>query len=182
VQKLISYTENPENSFALEAELQVAKANIHAELILEFSLKDPQALFEVPKMPGSWAANQVARQDGLWAATCFEAFLQPWGSNQYYEFNFALLPAWNAYLFNAYRQPQPPKATEDFILKTMNWEPAQKSLRVVLENHSGAQKFNVGLTAILLEKSGAKHYLAVAHKGDKPDFHLNESFILQRGQ
>lgn len=152
-----------------------------AELVLEFCLTDPQSLFEVPHSAATWGAGSVARRDGLWQATCFEAFLQPLGESRYYEFNFALTPAWNAYVFTGYREPQPPQTTAEFVLKAMNWEPAKKHLRVVLENHTGVTRFQAGLTAILQEKSGAKHYYAIAHKGAKPDFHLNESFILQRG-
>lgn len=177
MQKLISYTENDKPSFSLEAEIQAQGA----ELVLEFSLKDPEGLFDVPKTAATWTAGEVARRDGLWQATCFEAFLQPFGSSHYYEFNFALMPAWNGYEFTGYREPQPPKATADFVLKSMNWDASRKHLRVVVENKSNARKFNAGLTAILQEKSGAKHYYAISHKGSKPDFHLAESFILQRG-
>lgn len=177
VQKLISYTENDKVSFALEADLQLQGT----ELVLEFSLRDPEGLFEVPKTAAAWSSGEVARQDGLWQATCFEAFLQASGQKKYYEFNFSLTPAWNAYEFTAYREPQPPKATADFVLRAMSWDPAKKLLSVRLENNSGYGKFQAGLTAILQEKSGAKHYYAVAHKGAKPDFHLPESFILQRG-
>ncbi|MBS1972420.1 MAG: hypothetical protein JSU04_19095 [Bdellovibrionales bacterium] len=177
MQKLISYNANDKASFSLEADIHLTGP----ELVLEFSLKDPQGLFELPKTTAAWSRSQVARQDGLWQATCFEAFLQPSGQAKYYEFNFALNPAWNGYEFTAYREPQPPKATADFVLKAMSWNSEQKHLIVRFENKSGATKFQAGLTAILQEKSGIKHYYAVAHKGPKPDFHLSESFILQRG-
>jgi hypothetical protein len=177
VQKLISYTVNDKAGFSLEAELQVQGS----ELVLDFFLSDPQGLFEVPKTAAAWGSGQVTRTDGLWQATCFEAFLQPSGLKKYYEFNFALTPAWNAYEFTAYREPQPPKPTADFVLKAMSWNPGQNHFRVSLENNSGHRQFQAGITAILLEKSGTKHYYAVAHKGAKPDFHLSESFILQRG-
>jgi len=177
VQKLISYNANSNDTFALSGELQVQ----NSELVLEFWLKDPQSLFAVPKTAAAWTEGEVARQDGLWQATCFEAFLQPWGGAGYYEFNFALTQAWNVYQFTGYREPQPPKATTDFVLKAMSWDPAQKHLRVQLENKTSTRKFRAGLTAILKEINGAKHYYALAHKGTKPDFHVIESFILQRG-
>jgi hypothetical protein len=177
VQKLISYNANDKVSFSLEADIHVTGQ----ELMLEFWLQDPQGLFELPKATAAWSGTQVARRDGLWQATCVEAFLQPSGLQKYYEFNFALTPAWNGYEFTEYRKPQPPEATADFVLKAMSWNSEQKHLIVRLENNSGYQKFQAGLTAILQEKSGNKHYYAVAHKGPKPDFHLSESFILQRG-
>ncbi len=177
MQKLISYYANDKASFSLEAEIHLAGP----ELVLEFSLTDPQGLFELPKTTAEWSGSQVARQDGLWQTTCFEAFLQPSGQSKYYEFNFALNPAWNSYEFATYREPQPPKATADFNLRAVSWSSEQKHLIVRLENQSGVTKFHAGLTAILQEKSGIKHYYAAAHRGPKPDFHLPESFILQRG-
>lgn len=177
VQKLISYNENITQGLSLTGDLQVQGT----ELVLEFGLGDQNGLIEVPKMPAAWGASEIARKDGLWQATCFEAFLQPQGFTKYYEFNFALNPAWNAYEFSAYREPQPPTMTQDFKVFKMSWDGASKHLRVHLANQSGYHKFHVGLTAILQEKSGAKHYYALAHKGSKPDFHIIESFILQRG-
>lgn len=136
VQKLISYTskdkEKAPESFTLEGDLQVQGP----ELVLEFSLGDPQSLFDVPKTAATWNSSDVVRKDGLWQATCFEAFLQPSGQDKYYEFNFALNPAWNAYEFSAYREPQPPTPTADFVLKTMSWDPVRKYLRVRLENEA----------------------------------------------
>lgn len=177
VQKLISYTTNDDQSLSLTGDLELQGV----ELTLEFSLGDPQDLIGVPKTQAAWGGPELVREDGLWQATCFEAFLQPWGLNKYYEFNFALSPAWNAYEFSAYREPQPPAMTHDFNLLKMSWDGTRKHLRLHLENHSGYHKFRVGLTAILQEKSGAKHFFALAHKGSQPDFHVIESFILQRG-
>lgn len=163
--------------FVLEADLRFQGR----ELLLEYKLSDPQGLFELPQQNLSWTGAAVPRQDGLWNATCFEAFLQPVGFENYYEFNFALSPAWQAYRFDSYRKPQPPARVEDFILKSLQWEASQGRLQICLENKTSHRQFQVGLTAILVEKTGAKHYCALAHKGTKPDFHLSESFTLLRG-
>ncbi|HEY8270954.1 MAG TPA: hypothetical protein VIG33_08695 [Pseudobdellovibrionaceae bacterium] len=162
----------------LEADLQFKDSSLY----LEFGFLEQSAeLFELPKTSASWPEAQVPRQDGLWQATCFEAFLSPLGSSKYFEFNFSLNPAWNAYKFESYRLPQPAAPTEEFVLKSMGWDAVKKRLLVELENKTFYSQFRVGLTAILLEKNGTKHYCALAHKGTQPDFHLMKSFILQRG-
>ncbi len=143
---------------------------------------DKLGLFELPKDANFWSEAQVQRQDGLWMATCFEVFLNPTGSTKYFELNFSLNPAWNAYEFETYRTPQPARTTSDLVLKSMSWDPQQAGcLKVELKNKTTYKTFQVGLTAVLLEKGGVKHYCALVHKGDKADFHLIESFILQRG-
>lgn len=182
MEKLISFpnhtTKPGTESFLLEADLQLKGSDVYLEFIF---LNQKEELFELPKTAASWSESQVPRQDGLWNATCFEAFLNPMGSSKYFEFNFSLNPAWNAYQFEGYRTPHPATPTTDFVFKSMNWDPRKKRLLMELQNHTPYSRFRVGLTAILLEKSGVKHYCALAHKGPQPDFHLMDSFILQRG-
>ncbi|MBK9323090.1 MAG: hypothetical protein IPM97_09165 [Bdellovibrionaceae bacterium] len=124
----------------------------------------------------------MSKQEGLWQSTCFEVFLSPLGHSQYYEFNFALTPAWNVYVFDAYREPQPPRGTADFALKEMHWNKQQSQLTVKLESTTRLPLFQASLTAVLEEKNSKKHYCALTHRGLKPDFHLRESFTLLRGE
>jgi len=164
------------HSFSVSADVQLQDETIS----LEFSLQDPQGLFEVPAESLVTSGSQTPRRDELWKATCFEAFLNPVGAEKYYEFNFSFLPAWNVYVFENYRHPQPPPWNGEFLLKNLKWNPMSGHLSIDLENKTQYRKFQVGLTAILAEKNGAKHYYALAHKGAKPDFHLRESFTLIR--
>ena len=150
-------------------------------LQFDFILKDDFQQFSQPQVSRTWSNDQIDRQLGLWNHTCFEAFLKPVGTDKYYEFNFSLKPAWMAFLFESYRFPQPPMVTNDFHMQSMNWDLATGTLTVQLLNTTQYNKFNIGLTAILEEKSGIKHYYALAHMGTKPDFHLSESFTLIRG-
>ena len=48
------------------------------------------------------------RTDGLWRHTCFEAFIAPAGSSEYWEYNFSPSGAWAAYHFTAYRTGMTP--------------------------------------------------------------------------
>lgn len=163
--------------FTLEADLSLKGAG----LILEYALYDRAGVFDLPLSSGLWSAEQIARSQGLWEATCFEAFLQPVGFEKYYEFNFSLKPAWNGFQFEAYRQPQPLVETADFAVQSMEWVAAQNRLVVVVENLSGYRKFKVGLAAVLQERSKNIHYCSIAHRGIKPDFHLADNFTLVRG-
>jgi len=124
-------------------------------------------------------AKDIMRQDELWKSTCFEIFLRPKAEEKYYEFNFSLTPAWNCYVFDSYRKPQPPKSSHDFELSTLSWQ--NHVLRAEIKNKTGYREFNVGLTTIIQDKENQLHYLAIDHAGEKPDFHLQDSFILQRG-
>jgi len=166
-----------EKTFILSGEI----SSKGAELIVEFQLEDPNKLFE---LPGSFLHGERAlpKQDGLWLDTCFEVFLSPTGSSRYYEFNFSLIPAWNVYVFEAYREPQPPHRTEDFILREMRWDKPTNHLVAKLENAKPQQIFEASLTAVLKEKNGNKHYCALTHVGPKADFHRRESFTLLRGE
>ncbi|MGZ3806065.1 MAG: hypothetical protein ACXVB4_17755 [Pseudobdellovibrionaceae bacterium] len=183
MQNLISFSSHElplpisEEPCLLQADLQVKGSEIY----LEFALKRNAEIFALAKTPASWQGARVPRQDGLWQATCFEAFLNPVGSSKYFEFNFSLTPAWNSYQFESYRLPQPATPTEEFALQSMSWDPLKNHLLVELKNKTSYKQFHVGLTAVLLEKNGRKHYCALAHKGPQPDFHLLESFILRRG-
>ncbi|WP_413290646.1 hypothetical protein [Bdellovibrio sp. HCB337] len=163
--------------FTLEADISINGSHI----TFEYAVSDRAGLFELPTAAALWKKEDVSRRDGLWNSTCFEAFLQPIGSEQYYEFNFSLQPAWQAYAFDGYRVPQPPPPALDFAIESLEWIPVQNRLVARVENRSPFNKFQVGLTAILQEKNQNKHYCALAHKGPKPDFHLGESFTLLRG-
>lgn len=129
-------------------------------------------------LPVSFTADEknTPRLDGLWNDTCFELFLRPRGKTSYYEFNFSLTPAWNEYIFESYRKPQPPRPCHDISLKKMQWD--GQLLYVELYGLNTEDQFEISLTAVLKEKSGSIHYMAIKHAGTEPDFHHSDSFIL----
>jgi hypothetical protein len=132
------------------------------------------------KLPPAFTTNEkeISREDGLWNETCFEMFLRTKEKTHYYEFNFSLKPAWNEYSFNNYRHPQPPKPCYDISLKNLNWD--GQNLKIDLYGFSTLEKFEISLTAVLKESSGAVHYMALKHAGTEPDFHHADSFVLKR--
>lgn len=176
---LIGFSNNNEEKakFALEADLRFNEST----LLIEFGVIDKADVIVLPSSTQKWDRLQVQREDSLWQHTCFEVFLNPLGMSNYYEFNFSLKPAWNLYHFERYRYPQPPVRSQDFEFKSMVWDHFENKLKVELINKTKFKKFKVGLTAVIEEKTGEKHYCALAHKNNRADFHMLTSFILERG-
>ena len=119
------------------------------------------------------------RTDNLWKTTCFEMFLNPAGTEQYFEFNFSPSSQWAAYVFDSYRhnmrnlclpiEPQVERgieAGEDFVIE------------VKLDLTSiPSGLLRMGLSAVIEELDGTKSYWALAHVPGPPDFHNRDCFI-----
>lgn len=168
--KALNSFNNSTSDFKLEADV----TRNGETLKLVYQIADTKNLLN---LPASFEANGSAtpRVDGLWNDTCFEMFLRPAGKKSYYEFNFSLKPAWNEYFFESYRLPQPPKQCQDIFLKKIQWN--GQLLEVELHGLNPDEKFEISLTAVLKEKSGPIHYMALKHAGREPDFHHIDSFI-----
>jgi hypothetical protein len=128
------------------------------------------------------AVASPERQDELWRHTCFEAFLRPAGSEEYFEFNFSPSTQWAGYHFDAYREGMVPAVEcatpkiDIFRSKT------ELELRAILELRwmKGAvlkSPLQLALSAVIEEKGGAKSYWALTHAAGKPDFHHPASFV-----
>ncbi len=158
----------------------------------EINLMGAPALFTTyPNKDNSCSKNssldglsqEVPQRGHLWEKTCFEVFLRPKNEQRYFELNFAFLPglgpSWACYEFTGYRTPNPPVFSSGFVLNRLSWDP-RGTLLVELLNQTSHQKFDIGLTAVVFLKNGQKAYFALKHLGEKPDFHLAQSFVLER--
>lgn len=163
--------------FQLAGEALITEGQIR----LQYQLSDSRPLIGLSSLAQRWNSNDVPRMHDLWKTTCFEAFFAPVGGEKYYEFNFALTPAWNVYEFTSYRNPQPPTLSVDFELKSMEWSPDHALFTIVIQNKSLYSQFNISLTAVAELQDHSKHYLAITHAEAKPDFHSAKSFTLLRG-
>lgn len=170
--KLLSF--EPDSGVQMSGEMVLNKSL----LFISYSLRENLDSVDLGGAPTK--SDPVPRRDFLWKKTCFEAFLQPKFATSYFELNFSLDPAWACYEFTNYREPQPPRPSEAFLLKEFVWEPSG-TLRLTLQNCSGFTEFRVGLTAIIVLKNGKKIHFALSHLGNQPDFHRSESFTLERG-
>jgi hypothetical protein len=117
----------------------------------------------------------------LWKHTCFEIFLAESNRPAYWEYNFSPSRQWAIYAFEDYRQPAPLTAPHSPII-----EPPQLSttafamqVRFNLEAPLVNKPLIIGVSAVIETTDGQHHYFALRHCGDKPDFHLHKSFVLE---
>lgn len=119
--------------------------------------------------------------DNLWQHTCCEAFVAADAGTAYREFNFSPSGQWAAYAFADYRQREtfafPPGTPEitfrrdagDFELDALlpaAWLPA-------------AGVLHIGFSAVIEAADGGLAYWALAHPGERPDFHRRAAFLIE---
>jgi hypothetical protein len=125
------------------------------------------------------------RADGLWAHTCFEAFIAPVSAGtRYYELNFSPSRRWAIYSFEAYRQGMsptdvtaPPKLTVRHFDDRLELDAA-----IALGDLKGLQEartLKLAVTAVVEDDSGTLSYWALKHAQGKPDFHHTDGFVLE---
>lgn len=134
-----------------------------------FGIGVPASRFVIPE------AAEPSRADGLWQATCFEAFLRTGGESAYREWNFAPSGQWAAFDFTAYREgmAEADVANPPYIRMEDNF--TWWTLGATIAVDVGAT-WELGLSAVLEETDGTKSYWALAHTGDNPDFHAPGCF------
>ncbi len=121
-------------------------------------------------------------EDGLWQSTCCEVFLRWAGQSAYEEWNFSPSGNWAHYGFQSYRE-----RTESWQPKTLSVPVHTKLTRQLFELEVGVERpmsrgdvsglVEYSLTAVVQEKNEERHYWALTHAGQKPDFHDARSFI-----
>jgi hypothetical protein len=118
------------------------------------------------------------RTDKLWEHTCFEAFLRAEGAEAYVELNFAPEAQWAAYRFTSLRTGM---RNLDIAPPRIGFLAEREALTLDVElsplplPHAA---WACALSAVLEDAAGAKTYWALAHPGDKPDFHHPAAFTL----
>ena len=112
------------------------------------------------------------RADGLWRTTCFEAFLRPPSGTAYVELNLSPSERWAAYDFTGYREamaerpfPREPACTMRTGQSLAVFDAAVPLAGLPLPPCA------LGLSAVIEEEGGHISYWALAHSGEKPDFH-----------
>ena len=146
---------NVEHAASLAA---VASTNIW------FGVGAPAGRFVIPPQA------EPERADELWQTTCFEAFLRPLGGAAYSEWNFAPSGRWASYDFSGYREGMKPAEVDSApyirVEDNFTWWALGATIAIPADTN-----WELGLSAVLEEKNGTKSYWALAHPGDKPDFH-----------
>ena len=127
-------------------------------------------------------AGMPSRRDRLWEETCFELFLRPKNSNQYWEINLSPAGHWNVYRFGSYRQGMQEEAAFTILPFSVTIE--QNALRLSLELELNKinladQDLRIAVSAVIKPSHGSITYWALAHPGPQPDFHHSDSFIAE---
>ena len=118
------------------------------------------------------------RKDNLWETTCFELFVQRKGEPGYAEFNLSPSERWAAYDFTAPREGMTERVFPREPELVMRTGQAMAIFDAALPRHQMPEPpCNVGLSAVIEEEGGVKSYWAIAHAGDKPDFHDASCFL-----
>jgi hypothetical protein len=123
------------------------------------------------------------RHDGLWQHTCFEAFIRTAPDGSYYEFNFSPSTQWAAYRFGTYRSGRSPARLARAPIRTRIGED-RFELRTLLDlgplaDLDADPVWQLGLSAVVEERSGHKSYWALTHPDGDPDFHHSDCFALE---
>ncbi len=154
-----------EPGFKVWANVDYAGAfGVTASLNIWFGIGAPAERFVMP------ASEETSRRDQLWRTTCLEAFLRGDGDEAYREWNFAPSGDWAAYDFSAYRADMAEAVADNppyvRIEDNLTWWTLGATLSLEAGN-----EWALGLAAVLEEQDGTKSFWALAHGGDKPDFH-----------
>lgn len=158
-------------------ELVVDLSRQHERLLLSYRLAADVSALLVP------APAPPARVDGLWRHTCFEAFIAPAGSSEYWEYNLSPSGAWAAYHFTAYRTGMTPLEQGAAPAIAVRVEESQLTLDATLDLGWLARRrdlagLRLGLTAVIEDRAHGLSYWAIQHAAEKPDFHRADSFVV----
>jgi hypothetical protein len=125
--------------------------------------------------------TEPTRADGLWKATCFEAFLRLPEAKPYVEYNASPSSQWAAYHFDDYRagMAELPIETAPEIGNDASESHFALEVTYVLPVEWAGQSLDLGLSAVIEESDGTKSYWALAHPPGAPDFHHGDCFALQ---
>jgi len=128
------------------------------------------------------AATASGRADELWRHTCLEAFVRPKGGSAYCEFNLAPSTEWAAYRFDDYRAGMAnPEIEAPRIAVDVNAARLLLRASLSLDRLDGfaGVAWELGLTAVIEDKSGLKSYWSIRHPAGRPDFHHSDGFALE---
>ena len=118
-----------------------------------------------------------AHTEGLWRATCCEAFVARADEAEYREFNFSPSGAWASYHF----------AEERMLAEARN--PVVPACRCQVFGDEwflfadlavplGLRALHINLAVVVEDHEGILSYWALTHPGPRPDFHRRDGFVL----
>jgi len=124
------------------------------------------------------AAAPSERADGLWATTCFEAFVRTGEGDGYHEVNLSPSTRWAVYRFSGYREGMANADVPPPRIEVSRGDVVELTAEVALPELADAASWRLALAAVVEDDSGDKSYWALAHAPGKPDFHHIHGFAL----
>ena len=127
-------------------------------------------------------ANLPLRKESLWEQTCFEMFVSPKDSSQYWEFNISPSGHWNVYRFSAYREGMREETAFESLPVSTSRSRGSFSLSLEIEPAGiirADKQLVIAVSAVIRAKDGGTSFWALTHCGSKPDFHDRGSFIVE---
>lgn len=172
--RLQPYPDSP--AFTQTLSVSVSLSREREGFLLQHRLKGPG----IERLSLADPASAPARRDELWKHTCVEVFFAVRGSPCYYEFNGSPSGDWALYRFDDYRQgmvEQP--VTLAPVLRERDQQPGVLRLVWHIPFFTDDVLDRAGITAVVQHQDlpGVSSYWALAHVGDKPDFHQAGSFV-----
>jgi hypothetical protein len=131
---------------------------VQGQIQINFELRDPQNVLENGLLSHADYSKKNTRAHELWKNTCFEVIWSAPYEKSYFELNINGLGQWNLYHFNDYRDPQPPKESNDFSIEKL--EIRDGSLICHLNSNIVQKFFEMNLCAILKTKNETLYYSA----------------------
>jgi len=158
----------------LEITGDVARSSNKFSIIYELSGPLAELMLPAP-------ADISLRKNELWEETCFEFFLAPVTSEQYWEFNLSPSCHWNVYHFTSCRKgmrEEPAYAALSFSV-LLSSDLLQLSLEVELDKIVPKdQALEIGISAVTKTIKGGMTFWALTDPGPQPDFHRRDAFII----
>ncbi len=147
------------------------------DLFLSYLLAGDIAQIAIPA-----PSNSPERRNELWKRTCFELFMAPKGSPEYWEFNLSPSGDWNVYHFHSYRQGM--REEQGFRMLPFkvvrNVDSLSLSMECKLSGIMGdTVTIETGISAIVRTSNGKISHWALKHSGTKPDFHRRDVFEIK---
>ena len=132
------------------------------------------------------ADGECGRRMGLWEHTCFEFFIGRAGSSVYYEFNLSPAGHWNSFGFSDLRSGM--HETDLLVCRhsSLQYEAGIVTISAALDARLASREIietraRVGISAVIEDSHGQRHYFALAHASGRPDFHLPDNHLLTTG-
>ena len=127
----------------------------------------------------------MRRRDEIWQSTCLEVFVGRVDRDAYFELNLCPSGDWNIYAFDKYRSGMRPADQIEAPLIRIDRELGGDVLAWQGRLRGGgfrdllsAPGLVMNATAVMEYRTGAREFWALAHPGEKPDFHLRAGFCL----